>query len=330
MNLRRRYIPIVAGVTAVIGGLLVATTLLLSHRLPDPIAFDWESPSGVPQGSVPLWTYLLIIVSLWAVPAGFVLARMLRGSLLTRRHPRAWAGATLTGSAALALGIHALTIHANLDRADWRDAGHLAFPGPMLVVLLAMLAGLVGWVLFRLGPDEVPDPVRQPTLVRPLRPGERAVWVSSISASWAVIGACGLLVLAFGFATFFPVTAGEYRLRYALLLGVAAIVGLMLSSVRVQVDRGGLAVALGPLRLPMRRIPLHRIESAWVETRRPSDVGGWGYRVRPGGATIMIRGGECLVVRDISGRELAVSVDRAEQGAALLNALIARYAGKRS
>jgi hypothetical protein len=40
----------------------------------------------------------------------------------------------------------------------------------------------------------------------------------------------------------------------------------------------------------------------------------------------MLRGGECLVVRFASGGELGISIDDAQRGAALLNALIAQRA----
>ncbi|MEU7854572.1 hypothetical protein [Nonomuraea sp. NPDC049141] len=63
--------------------------------------------------------------------------------------------------------------------------------------------------------------------------------------------------------------------------------------------------------------------AAWSEVRYPSQVGGWGIRGLPGSATIMLRGGECLIIRYRSGGQLAVSVDDAERGAALINALIA-------
>ncbi|MFD8414867.1 hypothetical protein ACFV2Q_24440 [Streptomyces sp. NPDC059650] len=41
----------------------------------------------------------------------------------------------------------------------------------------------------------------------------------------------------------------------------------------------------------------------------------------------MLRPGTCLVVRPRTGPEFAVSVDDAERGAALLNALAARQSG---
>lgn len=49
--------------------------------------------------------------------------------------------------------------------------------------------------------------------------------------------------------------------------------------------------------------------------------GGWGYRGLPCGATLMVRSGPCLVIEYVAGGQFAVSVDDAERGAGLLNAL---------
>lgn len=78
-----------------------------------------------------------------------------------------------------------------------------------------------------------------------------------------------------------------------------------------------------PARLAGAQDPLSQIESAWSETRHPAEVGGWGIRGLPGSSTIMLRGGECLVIRYRSGGRLAISIDDAERGASLINALIA-------
>jgi hypothetical protein len=51
--------------------------------------------------------------------------------------------------------------------------------------------------------------------------------------------------------------------------------------------------------------------SAWSEVRYPSQTGGWGFRGFPGTAAIMLRGGECLVIRYRSGGRLAISIDDA-------------------
>ncbi|MGW2544608.1 hypothetical protein ACWC5I_27960, partial [Kitasatospora sp. NPDC001574] len=69
------------------------------------------------------------------------------------------------------------------------------------------------------------------------------------------------------------------------------------------------------------------VAAARMERHTPAQVGGWGYRLSGLGTTVMLRRGECLVVRPHRGVEFAVSVDDAERGAALLNTVAARRAG---
>jgi hypothetical protein len=106
------------------------------------------------------------------------------------------------------------------------------------------------------------------------------------------------------------------------VLVVVTLACLAVSSIRVEVNQRGLTVAYGAWRWPRRRTPLGNIRQAWTEQRRPSEVGGWGYRGLPSKATIMIRGGECLVIGYQSGGQLRISVDDAERGADLLNAFV--------
>jgi len=101
---------------------------------------------------------------------------------------------------------------------------------------------------------------------------------------------------------------------------------LAMSSVTVTVDTQGLGVVFGPFGRLRRRIALSRIVSARAENRSPGQAGGWGYRGLAGDTTVMLRGGQCLVVRYGSGKEFAVSVDDADHGAALLNSLRERAA----
>ncbi|MYS57046.1 DUF1648 domain-containing protein, partial [Streptomyces sp. SID6013] len=89
-----------------------------------------------------------------------------------------------------------------------------------------------------------------------------------------------------------------------------------------RVSERGLEVSFGPLGWPGRRWAPGDIDTARMEVRRPSQVGGWGYRLSGLGTTVMLRAGECLVIRPRGRRsDFAVSIDDAERGAALLNAL---------
>jgi hypothetical protein len=93
--------------------------------------------------------------------------------------------------------------------------------------------------------------------------------------------------------------------------------------VRIRVDEQGVRAAFGPQRFPVRRIRLEQIGSARVASHRALEVGGWGYRVLPATTAIMLRGGECLVLRLNSGRDFVISVDKPDRGADLVNALLA-------
>ncbi|CAL9524561.1 hypothetical protein SUDANB140_03926 [Streptomyces sp. enrichment culture] len=91
---------------------------------------------------------------------------------------------------------------------------------------------------------------------------------------------------------------------------------------QARVSERGLEVSFGPFGWPGRRWAPGDIDTARAEYRRPTEVGGWGYRVSGLGTTVMLRAGECLVVRPRGRRtDFAVSVDDAERGAALLNSL---------
>ncbi len=196
------------------------------------------------------------------------------------------------------------------------------------MVGLCLLAAWSGWRLAGTGPDERPERSHDEVPAVSIGPDQRAVWVSYAFNPMLLGLALALLAatVALGALAILGFPAGLWIAVVA--VAVAGLVGVTLSAVRVQVDDRALVIAYGPLRRPVRRIPLDEIDGAWVEDRRPAQVGGWGYRIVPGGTTIMIRRGECLVVRLSSGRELAVTVDDAGRGAALLNTLLASASGR--
>ncbi len=211
-------------------------------------------------------------------------------------------------------GIGALTVWANLDVAEWQQARSLNWQVlPNLAV--AGFAGRLGWLAGNRGPDEPAGQEAETGNELTLKPGERAVWLSSVSSPvLRAVGGLVVLVAAVSFV-FRP-------WQFALVPLLAGFVCLAISSARVQIDEHGARVAFGPQRWPARRIRLTQIEGARVETRRALEVGGWGYRVRPGSSAIMLRGGECLVLRLTSGRDFFISVDHPERGAELVNAFI--------
>lgn len=190
----------------------------------------------------------------------------------------------------------------------------------MLTLVLAAVAGVVAW---RLSPRTT-SAAHTATPALNLPEGERLVWFSRAANPWlrllaavaGAIAAAALAVPGVGLANpawLWPVCA---------VCAVTALAGTLFSSVQAKVSEAGLEVSFGPFGWPARRWSPAAIESARAEHRLPSQVGGWGYRLSGLGTPVMLRAGDCLVVRPRGRRtDFAVSVDDAERGAALLNAL---------
>ncbi|MFC5753983.1 DUF1648 domain-containing protein [Actinomadura rugatobispora] len=323
----RRSLYMTAGIAALAGSALIPVApLALRDRLPDPLATHWDG-SGVPDGHSSFTAWTLMCAVTWLVFCASAVAVGLSG--WGRRKVRGFTGATLGAGAGLTAGMIATTVRANLDRPSYREAGELG-GGPVALVLLgAVVIALVGWMLGATGPDrpDAPPPGEEPRLRTRLGRGQRPVWVGYVRSRWVfllggALAVAGVLGALLALVLPEPLTPGMPLAGPLLALAVAGLAGLTLSSARVTVDGRGLAVAFGPIGRPVRRIPLETVSSAWVEERRPVEVGGWGYRLSGKGTTVMLRKGECLVVQHGPGdARFAVSVDDAERGAALLNAL---------
>lgn len=319
---RTRFVLVAVAWTVLVAAVLVAVPLVFAGRLPDPVATHWGL-SGAPDGSSPRLFLVVHPLVLWAVLAAASLA-VGRRRRITRRAGRALVAAGLGWGAVVVVGLQAVSIAANLGRARWQDAAPITWQ-IALVVCAAIAAGLIAAWAARRGPEE-PSALPDPEPVLDVAPDRRAVWVSSVSAPFLLALAAVGLAASVSLAAALLLGWSGATWHVVLVLAVVGLVGLALSTVSVRVSPEGLRVAYGPFRWPARQVPLDRIDRAWVEERHPSDVGGWGYRGLPGAATIMIRGGECLVVRYASGGQLGISVDDATTGAALLNALAARRA----
>jgi hypothetical protein len=207
----------------------------------------------------------------------------------------------------------ALTVWANLDQADWRSARHIGWAQVALVFAGALAPGAIGWALGRLGPNVVPSPAPDLTVLT-LRPGERAVWVARTHNRWLLLmGGVGIVA---GFVTL------AWGLRAAAVpLFLIGLAGLLSGSIRVEASAAGVAVAYGPWGWPVWHKPLAKIALARAERLNALEAGGWGIRGLPGNAVLMLRSGECLVLEYVNGGNFRISVDDASNAAALLNAL---------
>ncbi|MFD5930994.1 DUF1648 domain-containing protein [Streptomyces sp. NPDC060333] len=295
-----------------VGILLVAMPLAARGRLPDRLATHWGAASA-PDGSLPLWAAAALPAVAWALLVSAVALASRRGSGV-----RGWAGATLLSVGVGLTGAQAVIVRANLDRSDWHQA-RSATLWFVVVIAGAVTAALIGVLLDRRATASAP-----PTPLTPGDPaleipeGERFVWLSRVTNPWFQLSAAagGLVAVAGALAG----AAGLVGNPWPLIAPFAFVsVGMTaFSTVRARVTERGLEVGFGPLGWPTRRWAVGDIESARVERRTPAQVGGWGYRLNGLGTTVMLRAGDCLVVR-ARGKDFAVSVDDAGRAAALLN-----------
>ncbi|QNP71978.1 DUF1648 domain-containing protein [Streptomyces roseirectus] len=299
-----------AGVLALLVGLPVAAR----GRLPERVATHWNG-SGEADGSMPLWAVAVFPAVIWVVVSVVALLVVRRAGAGSG----AWVGVR-AGLPAVGLGLvgaQAAVVRANLDVDDWHRAGSTDGWVVAVVVLALVVGGLV-WLSRRTG--AMPAAGSGPVMEIPA--GQRVAWFSRVSSTAFQVAAAvlGFVALAAAAASLGGMTGPVLGTALAVAFGVASLLFLTLASVQVRVGESGLRVTLGPLGWPARRWSVADIESARVELRTPAQAGGWGYRIKEHGTTVMLRSGECLVVRT-RGRDFAVSVDDAERGAALLNSL---------
>ncbi|MEU1003679.1 DUF1648 domain-containing protein [Streptomyces tibetensis] len=301
--------------------LLVALPLVAGSRLPDRLATHWDASSGKPDSSMPLWAASLFPALIWGVAAALVALMWWRARVTSSGGAGGWVGATLGSGGVMLLGGQASIVRANLDHADWREADSVTV-SVVVTLVAAVGVGTAALLASRRTPAVVPTG-GGPTMEIPA--GERFVWLSRTSNPWlhataAVTGVVAMAAVVAGLGGLMgaeaALLAGPFALASVLVLGFA--------SVQARVSERGLEVTFGPLSWPARRWAADAIASARVETRTPSQVGGWGYRLSGLGTTVMLRSGECLVIRTHNGKDFAVSVDDAERGAALLNSLNAQ------
>ncbi|SDI20912.1 hypothetical protein SAMN05421505_13837 [Sinosporangium album] len=320
MTPRNRALAIGGAWGVVVTAAVLTVPLSQRGRLPEPLATHW-GPGGV-DGTASFTATLLVSALLWVIPWALLMGIAVVGPPTTRQGRATW-WAALGGWGVLAAGITLLIVYSNLDVAQARDAA-MSWWQPVAVVGGGFAAAALAGFLGRGEPDppqEAASSTGLPT-VR-LRPGRRTVWIGRTSnrwlaaMSWAAVAPAAILGGGAA-AGLLPAHLGWVGLSLAPL----AVIGSITSTVRVRIGDDGLTIGFGAFGWPRRHIPLDRVDSAWAEARSPADVGGWGLRGLPGASTIMLRGGQCLVARYTSGGRIAISVDDAERGAALLNALV--------
>lgn len=292
--------------------------LLWRDRLPDPLATHWGF-SGGPNGATGYAALLAVTIGavvLSTAAVGWVVLNR------RRRDPYVYPFVVFLALmlAGIACGSSATIVAVNLDVTDWHRTGPLS--GWLVAAAVAGSVALAAAVTRAL-PAPPPRPAAADgtphATPRPLAPGERAVWVGTLTNRWLLVPSAVLCVVGLVWVVVGP---GRWVGLSFVPLGLATSA---LATVRVTVDRRGLQVAYGPLHWPRTRLPVERIESADVIEVHPTEWGGWGYRGSiklMKRAAVVLRRGPGLHLRLRDGSEFAVTVDHPEPGADLLNRLL--------
>ena len=298
-------------------GAAVALALSWRDTLPNPVASSWGS-AGTVTGTSSLTGVLVAM----AVPTGTIsLTAWLVGMLMGRSAAirRVTAGFA-TGLAVFVCGLVVASLAGQRGLADARHAAPLGALPAVAVVAALVLALLVAAAM--------PGDTRLPATGRVPVDAPRARLAGTAGASWTGVAEFGHLtpVVVLGVLLVAGVGALSRSVWPTLLVAATlALVVVMMWRWTVTVDDRGV-VARTVLPWPTVTVPLDEVESADVTTVDPvRDFGGWGYRLGRGGRSgIVLRPGEALVVHRSGARQLVVTVDGAQRGAALLNALVER------
>lgn len=277
-------------------------------ELPNPTASHWDF-HGRPNGTASPTALFAVTIAVSGVIAMAV-------CLLTwlARRPTYLLGPILVGLGWLV----ALTYTSSVvpaRGAAYAAQVHLGWYWILLVLGGALVLGHAAWLLT----PEPPDRGTQvgPTPIR-LAVGEHVEWIGSAHSaafrvlSVAALAAAGALALV--------------RWPFAIGCGVLAVLLAGMSLLTVRIDDRGLHTLWSVAGWPRSTIRLDTIVSVRAQTIEPMQWGGWGYRVGRHGVAAVLRRGPGLVIERRGHMPYAVTVDDADEGAALLNALLARSA----
>lgn len=308
-------LPVVAAVVAiaVVGG--------WSADLPDPVAVHF-GPGGVADGFASRGS------ALWWPLLGPVVALLLGAIVLlvTRRDVRA---ARMGAGVASGLGtaVALLPVLLLAPQRHLVDAAAATLDGWWLavVVVVGVAAGFAGVLpLGRPAPiaaQSVP-PADAPRIV--LADTETVVWTGTAAMPRWLAVMLGILPVAVAAAVTWSSSEGAVPAVLVTAVVGALLMGVALAPVHVVVDGRGLETRYA-LTGGRRRIPLDEIARAdAVRIGLINRYGGIGYRVGPDGVGLLVRPGPALRITRGDGSKFTVTVDGADQAAAVLNSLAAR------
>jgi len=301
--------------------LLVAVggIVLLATVAPETVALHWGA-NGVDRvgGSAELIAVLAVLVPVFtATMVAAALVALRNGT--TRGYLRVLVGVS-TGFAVMITGG---LVGSTLSQGSAVDVASLPVSTALVPLLLAAAAGAaIGLLLSTLAPA-VPAPAASgiPVVPLPLAQSEVAYWSARVLSPPAVIA---LVIAAIVVVDVICVVAGLPIWLPVIYSLVLIVLGSLLGW-HVVVDREGLR-ATGLLGFPVVRARPQEITGVGVDTIRAlRDFGGWGFRVDSQGRWgVIVRSGSAIQVDRVGTSPLVITVDDAENGAALLAALAVR------
>lgn len=301
---------------------VVGVVLARSWRgdLPDPVATHWGTHGA--DGFTSRGTATAVLGGVGA-GAGILLGAVVWAAARRTAFLRRAAGGLASGLATFLTVVGVGSLAGQRGLSDAREA-----PGVEWVVVLAVAAGLAvgafgAWVT----PGAVPgqaraeQPIPESADRAPLVEGRPAAWVGTAASPPAVYLVIGVALLPL---VILAVSGVATVVLLAVLVVVAPLVGSM-TAFRVVVGETGLLVR-SVLGWPRFRVPLEEVaEASVVEVRPLPDFGGWGLRGNfHGQFGVVLRAGAAIAVRRGDGSTFVVTIDGAEQAAALLNSLAER------
>lgn len=322
----RRAFVLVALVLPVL--IVAISSLVLTAWLPSfpaDVAIHWgvDGADGFGPAATYLWVLLgvglgiptlLAVTTLVAVGAHWGATARLLGA--TAAGMSAFAGVICLGSLAI--------------QRDLPPSGEV--PGIAGVMALAFAALLgVGAMAWFVQPrvQSVPGAALEPRHDVRVGQGERVVWVGTTTMP---TGALVFLLLVLLGLVALAVTMLVTGTPLAWVSGlVALVVGFALAataSFRVRVTPDGID-ARAVIGWPRKTIPVAEIESARAVRISPfGEFGGWGWRLAPDGRSgIVMRQGPAIEVHRRDHGPFVITIDGAEEAAALLQAYVDRSAG---
>lgn len=290
--------------------------LAWGDALPTEVASHW-SGTGAPDDSLPTDGVFLVTTVITAVTllATIVLLALPRPGMRTKRMIVLLLGIAAGSAAAVWIIPTWLTVQAG--SVDGAVLGWWVMP-----LGVCSLWGVVPAMILPSQPLHT-DTGTQPA---PMQLGETEVGAWSRSVTALMFVWLTVIVVAIGAAAYAPVLLRGESGAAVFGLSLAVLAALLCASfirLRVSVDWRGLRV-VSLFGLPLKRMPLDRIDVVEATDIRPGDWGGWGYRIMPGRSAVVLRSGPGLVVTSTSGKQFAITLDDPEQPAALLQALAAR------